>query len=85
MSELKRQVRGHGPTIECELVVVGEAPGEDEIRVGRPFVGPSGRLLREQLQTAGFNPENVRYENVIERTRRANGQQWILVETLPLL
>jgi DNA polymerase len=29
----------------CDLVVVGEAPGREEMKQGRGFVGPSGRLL----------------------------------------
>ena len=32
------------------LLVVGESPGETEDSVGRPFIGPSGKLLREQIQ-----------------------------------
>lgn len=36
------------------FVVVGEAPGPDEDRVGRPFVGKSGRLLRAMMAEAGL-------------------------------
>lgn len=34
---------------KAEVVVVGEAPGYDEARQGRPFIGPSGRLLNTVL------------------------------------
>lgn len=37
-------VRGEGP-LHAKLAVVGEAPGKEEVRVGRPFVGASGQLL----------------------------------------
>jgi DNA polymerase len=46
-------VRGHGP-LDAPVVVVGEAPGEQEEREGRPFVGPSGKLLQELLRRAGI-------------------------------
>lgn len=45
------------------IVVVGEAPGEEEDRVGRPFVGPSGQLLRQLLVRSGFDPDTLAYVN----------------------
>jgi uracil-DNA glycosylase family 4 len=47
----RRLVRGYGP-LEAPLVVIGEAPGEQEDIQGRPFVGPSGRLLQELFARA---------------------------------
>ncbi|HWH82397.1 MAG TPA: uracil-DNA glycosylase [Burkholderiaceae bacterium] len=35
-------------------MVVGEAPGEQEDRLGEPFVGPSGRLLDNMLRAIGL-------------------------------
>jgi uracil-DNA glycosylase family 4 len=49
----KRLVPGHGP-LDSPLVVVGEAPGQDEDRQGRPFVGPSGQLLQDLFKRAGL-------------------------------
>ncbi|WP_222183704.1 uracil-DNA glycosylase [Geminicoccus harenae] len=37
------------------LVLVGEAPGAEEDRQGKPFVGPSGRLLDRMLATIGLD------------------------------
>lgn len=37
------------------LVLVGEAPGAEEDRQGKPFVGPSGRLLDRMLQSIGLD------------------------------
>lgn len=37
------------------LAFVGEAPGEDEVRCGRPFVGPSGRLLAGACERADID------------------------------
>ncbi len=51
-------VFGEGPFLppgEIGLMVVGEAPGEDEDAQGRPFVGRSGRLLDSMLKQAGLD------------------------------
>ncbi len=37
------------------LAIIGEAPGGDEARQGRPFVGRSGQLLNENLEAAGID------------------------------
>lgn len=48
------------------IVIVGEAPGEDEDREARPFVGRSGRLLNSLLAGAGIRREDVWLTNVIK-------------------
>jgi uracil-DNA glycosylase family 4 len=53
VSDGRRLVRGHGP-LDSPLVVVGEAPGAEEERLGRPFVGPSGQLLQDLFSRAGL-------------------------------
>ncbi len=42
---------------EAKLMIVGEAPGPEEDRVGKPFVGRAGQLLDQILKAAGFDPE----------------------------
>lgn len=51
---------------QARLVVVGEAPGADEDRTGRPFVGRAGRLLDSLLQSIGFPRESVYICNVLK-------------------
>ncbi len=46
-------VWGDGPR-DATIVLVGEQPGDDEDRAGRPFVGPAGRLLDRALADAGI-------------------------------
>jgi uracil-DNA glycosylase family protein len=46
-------VFGEGPR-EAEIMFVGEQPGDQEDKQGRPFVGPAGRLLHDALEQAGF-------------------------------
>lgn len=55
----------HGPTTPGTLLVIGDAPGGTEVRDGRPFVGPSGKLLRAMLLSLGKDPERVRYTNSV--------------------
>jgi uracil-DNA glycosylase family 4 len=45
------------------ILVLGEAPGEQEDIAGRPFVGPAGELLRRLLARSGFDPDSVAYAN----------------------
>ncbi|MDY4031530.1 MAG: uracil-DNA glycosylase [Pyramidobacter sp.] len=51
-------VPGEGPE-NARLMIVGEAPGAEEERTGRPFVGRSGRLLTEILAAAGLKREEI--------------------------
>jgi uracil-DNA glycosylase len=43
------------------LMIIGEAPGSDEDRIGRPFVGRSGQLLDRMLETIGFSRKTNTY------------------------
>lgn len=51
---------------QAELMVVGEAPGADEDRSGRPFVGRAGKLLDLLLASVGFAREQVYICNVLK-------------------
>lgn len=48
---------------EANVVFIGEAPGADEDEAGRPFVGRSGRFLREQMRLAGITEKQVLITN----------------------
>lgn len=52
------------PPSAPRLAIVGEAPGADEVRLGLPFVGRSGRLLDENLKAAGINRQECLVANV---------------------
>ncbi len=48
------------------VMIIGEAPGRDEDREGRPFVGRAGRLLDRMLDAIGLSrAENVYITNVL--------------------
>lgn len=47
------------------VLFVGEAPGFEEEREGKPFVGPAGQLVREALKRAQLLPENCCLTNLV--------------------
>ena len=59
------QVPGEGAK-DAKLVIVGEAPGAEEARQRRPFVGASGNLLNECLSLANIARPTIYITNVIK-------------------
>jgi uracil-DNA glycosylase family 4 len=47
------------------IVLIGEAPGAEEDRLGKPFVGPSGRLLDRMLASIGLHRDDVFISNTV--------------------
>ena len=58
-------VPGEGPE-RVEIMLIGEGPGYNEDQQGRPFVGPSGRLLEKWLALIGLTREQVYIANVVK-------------------
>jgi uracil-DNA glycosylase len=58
-------VAGEGPTT-AQMVLVGEAPGDEEDKTGHPFVGPAGSLLDQALEAAGINRKDVFVTNIVK-------------------
>jgi DNA polymerase-1 len=56
-------VPGHGRA--GGLMIIGEAPGGTEARKGLPFVGVSGRLLKDTLRAAHLRPEQTYITNAV--------------------
>ncbi|HXL02905.1 MAG TPA: uracil-DNA glycosylase [Candidatus Atribacteria bacterium] len=48
------------------LMFIGEAPGEEEDRTGRPFVGKAGQLLTKILQSVDLKREEVYIANMVK-------------------
>ncbi|WP_052487757.1 uracil-DNA glycosylase [Gordoniibacillus kamchatkensis] len=82
----ERLVFGEGPA-QARLLLLGEAPGEQEAKSGRPFVGNAGRLLDKYLERADIRREEAYVTNVMKvrppgnRTPRASEVQ----DALPVL
>jgi uracil-DNA glycosylase len=51
---------------EARLVLIGEGPGEEEDRQGKPFVGRAGQLLTKMLESVGFTREEVYICNIVK-------------------
>ncbi|WP_165874268.1 uracil-DNA glycosylase [Rubrobacter taiwanensis] len=59
---------------DARVAIVGEAPGYNEVRQGRPFVGRAGKLLDELLAQSGIEREEVYITNVVKiRPTREKG------------
>lgn len=59
-------VFGEGPP-DADLMIVGEAPGEDEDLSGRPFVGRAGQLLDKILASVDLAREEAYVTNLVKR------------------
>ena len=62
----RRQVVFGAGHPQARLMFVGEAPGEDEDRLGEPFVGRAGQLLTKIIEAIGMTREQVYIANVIK-------------------
>lgn len=51
------------------LVLIGEQPGDEEDKEGRPFVGPAGRMLDRALEEAGIPRQETFVTNAVKHFR----------------
>jgi uracil-DNA glycosylase len=58
-------VFGEGAS-SATILFVGEQPGDQEDRAGRPFVGPAGQLLDRALADAGLDRDAIYVTNVVK-------------------
>jgi uracil-DNA glycosylase family 4 len=52
--------------LTSHLVIVGEAPGKDEVELGRPFVGAAGKNLNEFINVLGIERDTLFITNAIK-------------------
>lgn len=64
-ADATQTVFGEGP-VEAETMFVGEAPGDQEDRQGRPFVGPAGQLFDRALTEAGIDRRRIYLTNAVK-------------------
>lgn len=50
----------------AQIMFVGEAPGENEAKTGRPFCGRAGKILDELLQSVGIERREVYITNIVK-------------------
>lgn len=63
-----RTVFGEGPE-DARVLVIGEQPGDEEDLLGRPFVGPAGRLLDRAFTDAGIDRSQLYVTNAVKHFR----------------
>ncbi len=51
---------------QAEIMFVGEAPGLNEAKTGRPFCGAAGKILDELLESVGLNRKEVYITNILK-------------------
>ena len=66
-----RTTNNYSPVIgegdpQAKIMFIGEAPGENEAKKGRPFIGASGRLLDELLKSIGLERQSVYITNIVK-------------------
>jgi DNA polymerase len=68
-------VFGAGPR-RATTMFVGEQPGDQEDKVGEPFVGPAGRVLDEALAAAGIDRSTIYLTNAVKHFKwRPSGKR----------
>lgn len=65
LAEQSNPVLGEGNP-NAEIMFIGEAPGQKEDELGRPFVGAAGKFLDELLESIGLKREDVYISNVVK-------------------
>lgn len=58
-------VPGQGPH-NADIVIIGEAPGENENKTGNPFVGRAGKILNDMLVEAGISRGDCYVTNMVK-------------------
>jgi len=66
LSEQRRTVVFGEGDPRASVMFVGEGPGAEEDRTGRPFVGQAGKLLDRMIFAMGFEREEVYIANVVK-------------------
>lgn len=61
----KEIVLGYGNE-DARIILIGEAPGKDEVRLGKPFVGASGKNLEEFIGNLNIKREELFITNTIK-------------------
>lgn len=63
---------------QAKIVIIGEAPGADEDRVGTPFVGDSGKLLDNILSEVGIPRDDIYITNICKCRPPSNRTPFLL-------
>jgi len=57
---------------EAKIIFIGEAPGKNEAKTGRPFCGRAGQLLDELLDSVGIRRADIYITNIVKDRPQEN-------------
>jgi uracil-DNA glycosylase len=69
--DAQQAVLGEGP-LNAPIMLVGQNPGAEEDKTGRPFVGRAGKFLNKALASNGIKREEVFITNIVKHTSPQN-------------
>lgn len=58
-------VFGEGPE-DAQIVFIGEQPGDEEDKAGKPFIGPAGQLLESSMDQVGLDRRDIYITNAVK-------------------
>lgn len=71
-----------GP-LDAKIAIVGEGPGREELRVGKPFVGQSGKEQDKLLTAAGISRDNIYITNVTKMYPKGDKDEFFFSNGAP--
>ncbi len=75
-------VWGEG-NMDARVMLIGQGPGEQEAKRGRPFIGPAGKMLDQALQAANLDRGNLWITNAIKHWSTTRNERGTLVNRAP--
>ena len=67
----KQAVPGEGPQ-NAKLILIGQNPGTEEDKTGKPFVGRAGKFLNKVLSQNGLNRDEIFITNIVKHVTPQN-------------
>jgi DNA polymerase len=75
-------VWGEG-NMDARVMLIGQGPGEQEAKRGRPFIGPAGKMLDQALQAANIDRNKLWITNAIKHWSTTRNERGTLVNRAP--
>lgn len=63
---MSKKIFGSGPK-NAKVVLIGEAPGAEEEKQGKPFVGRAGKFLTKELEKFGLKKDEFYITNLVKK------------------
>ncbi|MGI6664052.1 MAG: uracil-DNA glycosylase [Christensenellaceae bacterium] len=66
LAETRQNVAFGEGSLQAKVMFIGEGPGAEEDRLGRPFVGPAGQLFEQMLKAISLSRNDVYIANIVK-------------------